>query len=988
MGATGVDSNGNSGAGASYVVFGSDSGFSASFDLTTLNGSNGLVIEGFEAGGLLGYSVSAAGDVNGDGIDDLIVSAPWSAPNGNSKAGAVYVVFGSNSGFSASLDLSTLNGSNGFAINGINLGDYSGRSVSGAGDVNGDGIDDLIIGAPQIPFATSIPPSTGASYVVFGSSNGFSASLNLSTLNGSNGFVIEGIAPGDSLGLFVSSAGDVNGDGIDDLIIGAPFADPNGNSKAGQSYVVFGSSNGFSASLDPSTLDGSNGFAINGIAAEDNSGRSVSGAGDVNGDGIDDLIIGARYADPNGKSEGGQSYVVFGNIAPKLDLNGQGTGINFAATFTPKGGAVSVVDKVALTVADFALPGGVKTALNPNTATLKGATVKITNLLDGTNELLRATPGTTGITATYDAALGVLTLTGTATLAQYQQVLRTVVYNNKATNPNTTARTLEFVLNDGQAHSNTSAVATTTVSFKQSSVGLNNAAAGTEELKLLSGDSLPMANAFFNLSELNGSNGFVINGLEGDYAGRSVSSAGDFNGDGIDDIIIGGYGAYLAANGSRGVSYVVFGNSSGFSASLDVSTLNGANGFAMYGLEDGDNLGRYVNNAGDVNGDGIDDVIIGASQANPDGKNDAGEVYIVFGSSNGFSASLDLATLDGSNGFAVQGMNENDALGRSVSSAGDINNDGIDDVIMGATFVNSSAGAVYVVFGSNSGFNPSLNVSELNGSNGFAIYGLEAGDVLGRSVSEAGDVNGDGIDDVIIGASQADPNGNSKAGESYVIFGNSNGFSASFDLSSLNGANGFVIKGIDAEDNSGRSVSGAGDVNGDGIDDLIIGASFADPNGKSSAGESYVVFGSSSGFSPSLNLSTLNGSNGFVINGINPGDYSGRSVSAAGDINGDGIDDLIIGAPTIPVDSNIPDSPGTSYVVFGSSSGFSASLDLSTLNGVNGFALYGININDTTGRQVDAVGDVNNDGIDDIIIGSPPADPNGKLSLLIWPILC
>jgi len=138
--------------------------------------------------------------------------------------------------------------------------------------------------------------------------------------------------------------------------------------------------------------------------------------------------------------------VVFGNIAPALDLNGQGTGINFAATFTPKGRAVSVVDKVALTVADFALPGGVKTALNPNTATLKGATVKITNLLDGTNELLRATPGTTGITATYDAALGVLTLTGTATLAQYQQVLRTVVYNNKATNPNTTARTLEFVL--------------------------------------------------------------------------------------------------------------------------------------------------------------------------------------------------------------------------------------------------------------------------------------------------------------------------------------------------------------------------------------------------------------------------------------------------------------------------------------------------------------------------------------------------------------
>jgi len=112
-------------------------------------------------------------------------------------------------------------------------------------------------------------------------------------------------------------------------------------------------------------------------------------------------------------------------------------------------------------------------------------------------------------------------------------------------------------------------------------------------------------------------------------------------------------------------------------------------------------------------------------------------------------------------------------------------------------------------------------------------------------------------------------------------------FTSPFELSSLDGSNGFVINGIDADDQSGRSVSFAGDINGDGIDDLVIGARYADPNG-SASGESYIVFGTSSGFSASLELSALNGSNGFVLNGIDATDLSGFSVSAAGDINGDG----------------------------------------------------------------------------------------------------
>ncbi|MFB2892387.1 beta strand repeat-containing protein [Aerosakkonemataceae cyanobacterium BLCC-F50] len=200
-------------------------------------------------------------------------------------------------------------------------------------------------------------------------------------------------------------------------------------------------------------------------------------------------------------------------------------------------------------------------------------------------------------------------------------------------------------------------------------------------------------------------------------------------------------------------------------------------------------------------------------------------------------------------------------------------------------------------------FPSSFNLSSLDGSNGFVINGINQFDISGYSVSNAGDVNGDGIGDLIIGG-YAPNNG---AGQSYVVFGKSTGFSASLNLSSLDGSNGFVINGINQFDISGYSVSNAGDVNGDGIGDLIIGGYQA--NG--AAGQSYVVFGKSTGFSASLNLSTLDGSNGFVINGINANDYSGYSVSNAGDVNGDGIADLIIGAPVAN------GYAGQTYVVFG-----------------------------------------------------------------------
>jgi len=421
--------------------------------------------------------------------------------------------------------------------------------------------------------------------------------------------------------------------------------------------------------------------------------------------------------------------------------------------------------------------------------------------------------------------------------------------------------------------------------------------------------------ASFDLAALDGTNGFRLAGVEaGDRSGYSVSSAGDVNGDGFDDVIVGAYSA-----GVGGASYVIFGKADGFAASLDLAALDGTDGFRLDGIDSSDLSGRAVSSAGDVNGDGFDDILIGAPFADGPSGNAAGEAYIVFGKADGFDASLDLSTLDGGNGFTIVGRGPGETFGDPLSSVGDVNGDGFDDFIVSAPAASAKGrgycGELFVVFGKAGGFDPRLNVGTLDGDNGFRIIGANSYEYAGESVSSAGDINGDGFDDIIIGAPEADPAGAINGGTSYVVFGRAGGFAADLDLRTLDGSNGFRLDGLDTSDRSAISVSAAGDVNADGFDDIIIGAFGGDPGGDSAAGESYVVFGKAGGFAASFDLSTLDGSNGFRIDGGDAFDNSGRSVSAAGDVNGDGFDDIIVGATGGDPDG--VSSAGETYVVFG-----------------------------------------------------------------------
>lgn len=240
------------------------------------NGSLLLQRDGSADGDGLGYSVAGAGDVNRDGVPDYIIGAPLASPSGNLDAGSVYVY----SGAIAKVLL--------FKKDGAYAGAQFGFSVAGAGDVDGDGWADFIVGAP---FSSQV----GSAYVYSG-------------LRGSLLYQMNGDSSNDFFGFSATGAGDVDGDGKTDFLIGAPNASRNGKQNNGSVYLYSGATGALL-------------FQKDGAASYDHFGLSVAGAGDVNGDGKQDIIIGAPHASPNGLYTAGSVYIYGPTCAAKGDMN-------------------------------------------------------------------------------------------------------------------------------------------------------------------------------------------------------------------------------------------------------------------------------------------------------------------------------------------------------------------------------------------------------------------------------------------------------------------------------------------------------------------------------------------------------------------------------------------------------------------------------------------------------------------------------------------
>lgn len=440
--------------------------------------------------------------------------------------------------------------------------------------------------------------------------------------------------------------------------------------------------------------------------------------------------------------------------------------------------------------------------------------------------------------------------------------------------------------------------------------------------------------------------------------------------------------------------------------------------WSFEGTQEIENTGRSVSSAGDVNGDGYDDVIVGVPWRDTT-NSDAGRAYVFYGGENGIAATP---------AWTADCANEEALYGLSVASAGDVNHDTYDDVIVGAHYYSSGEskeGKAFVYYGSASGLSETPDwaiesditycyyaydvasagdvnndgcddviVGALGYDNGypynnptvyynegaaFVYLGAEDGlttspawvagpdrsySYFGRDVETAGDVNGDGFDDVIVGAYAYMADYSTVVGAAFLYYGSATGLPGVFTgYHTENGSGGPVdpdweFYGTQKNSRVGSCVASAGDLNGDTYDDIVV-SSFRYDNTETDEGVVYVFYGSEDGPTTSPCWT--------AYGGVESAQF-GYSAASGGDLNGDGFDDLIVSAPYYP---DTTAKYGAIAVYFGSATGLSSS---ATTLATADWLIVGEDATAVAGLSVASAGDVNKDGFDDIVIGAPGYD--------------
>lgn len=749
VGVTGYD-NGIENQGAAFVYYGSNTGVQT---------ASVVKLEGKVSDILYSYSVSSAGDLNGDGFSDLAVTAPL-YENGQQAEGAVFLYYGSPAGV-------PVNASDTLESDLANA--RMGESVALAGDVDSDGYSDLIVGLPGY---SNVETREGAAYIYRGSADGFTTPP----------IVVESNQPLAALGSSVAGAGDVNGDGYSDVIAGAPFYDK-GETNEGVAFVYRGTALGVSPN-PVSTLESNQQDAL--------LGTSVSSAGDYNGDGLSDVAAGTPMFD-NGEHDEGVVFVYQG-IA------------NAGVGNTPK-------DTIEANQPEARFGTSVFSAGDVNG--------------DGYADVIAGAPFYTNPMVKEGAAF---------------------VFHGSTAGFDSFASILEAEQAEAQ-------------------MGISVASAGDVNGDGYS-DVIVGANLFNTGSNVDNGSVFIFHGSASGIAfqptvmlgiskagakfGYSVTSAGDLNGDGYSDVAVGAPN-YDKGAGAEGAVFVFYGSAAGLPP-VPPQTLTVGQAGAAYGTS--------VSAAGDVNGDGFGDLVVGAPYYD-NATTDNGSVFVYHGSPIGVTIVWNLK---------LDGTQTNQFYGFSVAGAGDVDGNGIRDVIIGAPGFDKlnfqNCGAAYVLPGSTLGLANFPAVLE----------GKQAEAQMGYSVASAGDVNGDGYNDVIVGAIKQ-TNGHVNEGAAFVYYGDDKG---------IDNKKWLMVESDDPGAMMGFSVSSAGDVNGDGFSDIIVGAPLFHNKPGSSEGAAFVYYGSNQGPQVQGHLR---------IKGLQPDAHFGSAVASAGDINGDGYSDVVIGAP-------------------------------------------------------------------------------------------
>jgi hypothetical protein len=786
----------------------------------------------------LGTSVSSAGDINGDGYSEIIMGAPSYSVSGNANVGAAFLYYGSASGINTAV-LTTITPT-------TQTGAGVGNAVSNVGDINGDGYGDIAIAASKYDVGTNM--DEGAVFIYTGSAIGIST-MPYSTVT------LAGQA-GAAFGTDMAFIGDFQGDGFSDFIIGAAKYDVGANLDEGAVFTAFGNAIGLSFTSAISNV-GQAGAEFGG---------AVAGAGDVNGDGFGDVLVGAPLWNNLGSTDEGIAYVYLGNssglfttpstslthntiqnqaffgsaLSTAGDVNGDGYSDIIIGSYGSINGVLSNAGKVHIYYGSSA--GIASTAslvlTTPNQADAEfGKAVATAGDLngDGYADVIIAAPG-------FD----------TPTVNEG----RTYVYYGSSTGLQTTATTI---------------------------------------------DDANHTNAFF---------------------GNSIGSAGDVNGDGFTDILV-GCALYNQAFTAEGAAFVYHGAPGSITEANSVILENTTENSSFSGLS--------VSRAGDVNADGFDDILIGVPLLNEISSADVGSVFLYYGGPSGLPLSPSVTFDEVNSAFA--------RFGESISTAGDINGDGYSDIIIGCPNCdnqNTNEGAAFVYYGSATGINTTATVLDPTNQN-------DAG--FGIAVATAGDVNGDAYSDIIVGAYRFDSPTYIDEGAAYIYYGSPTGINTTPSVVYTSSAKAGAL--------FGNSVSSIGDANADGYSDIAIGAYFYSVTTSSIEGRVYVYYGAQIGLpaNPNITLASTNQS----------GQSFGKSISACGDINGDGIDDFIVGANAYDNNTSFLDA-GRAYVYLGSTAGINETnrIDLLAEDEFNG----------NFGNTVAGLGDINGDGISDIGVGA------------------
>ena len=783
-----------------------------------------------------GVSVASIGDLDGDGVTDLAVGAYQDDNGGGSNRGAVHIMFMNMDGTinsTVEINDSTTNGPT------LSNNDNFGFSVASIGDLDGDGVTDLAVGAYRDDEGGS---DRGAVHIMFMNTNGTvdsTVEINSSTANGPT------LSNDDRFGVSVTPIGDLDGDGVTDLAVGA-YQDDEGGRDHGAVHIMFMNMDGTinsTVEINDSTTNGPT------LSSFDRFGFSVTPIGDLDGDGVTDLAVGAVQDNDRG-SDRGAVHIMFMNMDGTVDSTVE---INSSTTNGP---TLSNNDNFGFSVASI-------------------------GDLDGD-----------GVT---DLAVG--------------------AYRDDEGGSDRGAVHIMFMNTDGTV---------------DSTVEINDS---TTNGPTLSND---------------------------DNFGTSVASIGDLDGDGVTDLAV---GAYQDDEGGedRGAVHIIFindirtaGNGSVDSTvEINDSTANGP------ALLDNDRFGVSVTPIGDLDGDGVTDLAVGANR-DDDGGLDRGAVHIMFMNMDGTINSTVEINDSTANGPT---LSDNDRFGISVASIGDLDGDGVTDLAVGAHLDNEGGtdrGAVHIMFMNMDGTINStveINDSTTNGPT------LSNNDRFGFSVASIGDLDGDGVTDLAVGAFQ-DDEGGSDRGAVHIMFMNTNGTVDSTVEINSSTANGPTLSN---DDRFGVSVTPIGDLDGDGVTDLAVGA-YQDDEGGADRGAVHIMFMNMDGTVDStveINSSTTNGPT------LSDDDRFGFSVASIGDLDGDGVTDLAVGAYR---DDEGGSDRGAVHIMFINMDGTinsTVEINDSTTNGPT------LSDDDSFGFSVASIGDLDGDGVTDLAVGAYQDDEGG-----------